>query len=95
MDGWRGAAGLLNHACGVCGLVFLREAGYFLGAMYISYGLGVLTVLPLTVGLTLFSGWPLPVVLCIMVAQTLLSAPLFLRISRLLWLHVDQALDPR
>ncbi len=35
--------------CPSCGLRFLRETGYFLGAMYISYGLGVLTILPVAV----------------------------------------------
>jgi hypothetical protein len=36
----------MSESCSVCGLRFLREAGYFLGAMYISYGLGVVTILP-------------------------------------------------
>src|SRR3954447_20105107 len=30
--------------CPECGLKFEREGGYFLGAMYISYGLGVVSV---------------------------------------------------
>ena len=29
------------HECPVCGLQFHREQGYFLGAMYISYGLAL------------------------------------------------------
>ena len=39
--------------------------------------------------------WPLALVLTVMVLQTLISVPLFLRFSRLLWLHVDQSIDPR
>ncbi len=31
----------MYERCPVCGLKFEREAGYFLGAMYISYGLGL------------------------------------------------------
>jgi uncharacterized protein (DUF983 family) len=30
----------MNDPCPVCGLVFQREEGYFLGAMYVSYLLG-------------------------------------------------------
>jgi hypothetical protein len=84
----------MNPACPSCGLRFLREAGYFLGAMYVSYGLGVLTILPVAILLALAAEWPLPVIMAIVVLQTLVSVPLFLRFSRVLWLHVDFAFDP-
>jgi hypothetical protein len=84
----------MNLVCSVCGLRFLREAGYFLGAMYVSYALGVLTVLPVATFLAVVVEWPLAVALTIAVVQTLLSVPLFLRFSRVLWLHVDFAFDP-
>ena len=90
--GW---LGLMNDACSVCDLRFLRESGYFLGAMYLSYGLGVLTVLPVAIYLVLVPEWRLASVLVFMVLQTLISMPLFLRLSRTLWLHIDQAIDPR
>jgi len=35
--GWFG----MNDPCPVCGLILQREEGYFLGAMYVSYGLSV------------------------------------------------------
>lgn len=93
--GLLGLAGAMNDACSVCGLRFMREPGYFLGAMYVSYGLGVLTVLPVSIVLAVVVEWPLWVVLTIMVVQTLVSVPLFLRFSRVLWLHLDQTIDPR
>jgi hypothetical protein len=43
--GLAGLAGALNDACPNCSLSFLRESGYFLGAMYVSHTLGVLTIL--------------------------------------------------
>ena len=85
----------MNPACSECGLVFLREAGYFLGAMYVSYGLGVLTILPVGVWLAVGLEWDLSIVLPLVVLQTVLSMPIFLRFSRVIWLHVDQAVDPR
>lgn len=92
-----GAAGLLfmNDACDVCGLRFLRESGYYLGAMYVSYGLGVLTVLPVATYLGAVLRWQLWLVFVIMVIQTLVSMLLFLRISRTVWLYFDEAVDPQ
>ena len=93
--GLLGLLGAMNESCDACGLKFLREAGYYLGAMYVSYGLGVLSVLPVAVVLAVVVEWPLAVVMTIMVLQTLVMVPLFLRFSRVLWLHVDEAIDPR
>jgi Protein of unknown function (DUF983) len=86
---------MMSESCPVCGLNFLRETGYFLGAMYISYGLGVVTVLPVAIVLTVVLQWNLVIVLVIAVLQILLSGPLFFRYSRVIWLHADQMLDPR
>ena len=57
--------------------------------MYISYGLGVLTILPVAVIMAIVLGWPLAVVLTISLLQTVISVPLFLRCSRLIWLYMD------
>jgi len=85
----------MAEGCPVCGLRFLREAGYFLGAMYISYGLEVITILPIAVVLAVVAEWPLALVLLIALLQTLISVPLFFRYSRVIWLHADQMFDPR
>jgi uncharacterized protein (DUF983 family) len=90
-----GAIGMMNPSCPVCGLAFLREAGYFLGAMYVSYGLGVVTILPVGVLLAVVLEWPLTIVLPLVVIQAIVSMPFYLRFSRIIWLHVDQAIDPR
>jgi uncharacterized protein (DUF983 family) len=85
----------MNDRCSVCGLRFEREAGYFIGAMYFSYTLGVLTVLPVAVVLAVVYELPVAIVLFVAVAQTLISIPIFYRYSRIFWLHVDQIVDPR
>ena len=38
----------MNDRCPVCGLLFMREPGYFTGAMYVSYALGIPIVALLT-----------------------------------------------
>lgn len=35
----------MNEKCSKCGLVFDKEPGYFLGAMYISYGFAVIQLM--------------------------------------------------
>ena len=73
----------------------MREEGYFLGAMYVSYGLGVITVLPVAMLLAVVFDLHLALALTLMVLQTVTSVPLFLRYSRVIWLYFDQTLDPR
>jgi hypothetical protein len=84
----------MNAACDVCGLRFEREPGYFLGAMYVSYGMGVFTILPISMLLILVAGWSLVPVLALLFVQTFVSMPLFYRYSRIIWIHVDQAFIP-
>ena len=84
----------MNEVCPVCGLRFERESGYFLGAMYVSYGLAVLTILPVSMFLAIVLRWPLALVMTIMIVQTLISMPIFFRYSRVLWLYFDRAVDP-
>ena len=85
----------MRESCSVCDLRFLRESGYFLGAMYVSYTLAVATITPVAIVLALVVEWPLWAVMAVMLAQTLISMPLFFMYSRVIWLYIDQAVDPR
>ncbi|HEY8829040.1 MAG TPA: DUF983 domain-containing protein, partial [Candidatus Limnocylindria bacterium] len=53
--------GLLDmpERCPVCGLVYEREHGYFVGAMAISYGLAVALVGLLFFAVLAITHWPL------------------------------------
>jgi uncharacterized protein (DUF983 family) len=81
----------MNDPCPVCGLVFNREPGYFLGAMYFSYALGVVILVPL---FFLFQ-WLLPawsgmaVAALTMVPYLPLTGIVF-RYSRVLWIYFDR-----
>lgn len=82
----------MNAACGSCGLEFEREEGCFLGAMYASYALGLVTTaywLPLL----LMGVSPLWVLLPPTV-QLVAQIPLSFRYSRVIWLHLDHSFDP-
>lgn len=84
----------IKENCPVCGLEFEREPGYFLGAMYFSYGLAIITGLP-TFTILFLLGLSNLWILIVLGIQLLLSSPLLLRYSRVMWLHMDQMVDPR
>jgi uncharacterized protein (DUF983 family) len=79
----------MHETCAACGLRYEREAGYFVGAIYVNYAATVLvaagTVLALdwTIGLTL--AWQLAVGIALAVLVPLA----FFRYSRSLWLCLD------
>src|ERR1700686_190132 len=47
----------MQERCPVCDLKFEREPGYFLGAMYVSYGLGIVIVTIIAAALWSITGW--------------------------------------
>jgi uncharacterized protein (DUF983 family) len=89
-------AGLFRmHArCPMCGLVFAREQGYFTGAMYLSYGLGILMTAPVWLPMALL-GRSLGEVLLAVGGLLIAGSPWLFRYSRVLWMYLDQAIDPR
>jgi uncharacterized protein (DUF983 family) len=85
----------MNEACPACGVRFEREQGYFLGALYVAYGLAV-PVLSLSVLVLWIAGLG-DAGRCFTIAILVLLPvnPIILRYARVVWLHLDQFLDPR
>jgi len=83
-------------SCPACSLVFEREPGYFVGAMYISYALAVPIVAGLTVVLSVFAlpGRPLHWIVLLAGVLFLPAVPFVFRASRVAWIHLDHRLDP-
>lgn len=84
----------MNERCGVCDLKFEREQGYFLGAMYISYGLALATIALITAVLWAATGSRITTVAIWAVVLFLPLAPTITLFSRVLWLYLDHAFDP-
>jgi len=84
----------MNQYCSECGLTFEREPGYFVGAMYVSYSLAIITVVPTWRVMMLMgvSGWGILLAISV---QLVLCSPLLFRYSRVIWLHFDQLVHPR
>ena len=84
----------MHASCPLCGLKFEREEGYFLGAMYIGYGLGLVAIVGIGVVLWLITRWPLLKVMFWAIVLFLPMAPALTLFSRVLWIYLDQAFDP-
>ena len=80
--------------CPVCELRFLREPGYTTVAIELSY----IFTIPILLGGTVFfmAVLHLEIILAAVAATVLfvLLSPLVFRYSRVLWVYLDQRLDP-
>ncbi len=83
----------MNPECPACGVRFEREPGYFLGAMYLSYGLGVALIAAPAAWLVARKTDPL-IIVGATAALLLVLAPFLFRTSRVIWLHFDDHFDP-
>jgi len=86
----------MHEACPSCGLDLRREQGYYVGAMYINYG--VTATVELSVGIPLAGNIPMATLLWPLGVFGLLFPLWFFRYSRSLWLGIDlyfTALIPR
>lgn len=79
---------LTRRDCPVCRLVFEREPGYFVGAMYASYALGVFGTAPVWFTM-LITGQSLAAILIVATLLVVGLAPVFFHYSRILWLYWD------
>jgi uncharacterized protein (DUF983 family) len=80
--------------CAHCGLKFEREQGYFLGAMYISYGLALITIVAIALLLWALTPWSLQKITLWAILLFLPSVPMLTLFSRVLWIYLDRAIDP-
>ena len=86
----------MNELCPYCGLVFGRgQPGYFTGAMYVSYALGIPLIALLTlIEHPLLPRWSLWQLVLLAWAFCLPLIPWIWQYSRTIWIHFDQWVDP-
>jgi uncharacterized protein (DUF983 family) len=84
----------MHERCFVCQLRFEREQGYFLGAMYINYGVTVVLALIGSFALEWWTKVSLAQQLLLWIGFCSLFPVLFFRHSRGLWLAFDHIFDP-
>lgn len=80
--------------CPVCGLLFQREEGSFLGAMYVSYVLSsAITAVFYFAVAAVVPDWNGALTAGIAILLYLPFVPLVFRYSRTVWIHLDRAND--
>jgi len=85
----------MRDVCPVCGHVFEREPGYFVGAMYVSYAMAIPLYLAFVAVLRpLLRGFSDIAVLAAGLPLVCLCAPILFRYSRVIWMHFDWLFDP-
>jgi hypothetical protein len=86
----------MNETCPVCSLRFDRgQPGYFTGAMYVSYALGIPLIALLTLLEHLFlPSWSLLRLVLLAWGLCIPLVPWVWQFSRVLWVHFDRAIDP-
>jgi hypothetical protein len=85
----------MRRNCGFCELRFdRREPGYFLGAMYFAYGMAVLICAPTAVYLW-WKGFSLGANALVITGEIVLLSSWIFQYSRIVFLHLDQVIDPR
>jgi uncharacterized protein (DUF983 family) len=80
----------MHETCPLCGYRYQQDAGYFLGALYVNYPIGVvvLGLIMLLVHL-LLPTWSLHAVLMLALVPFLLTVPMIVRYARIIWMHFD------
>lgn len=84
----------MREVCPLCGLKFEREEGYFVGAMIIDYGLGMLIASAIGCVVWYFTRWQLDKTALVAFLIFLPVVPTLTRFGRVLWIYVDRLLDP-
>lgn len=90
---WRGPF-RMQAECPVCALVYEREPGYFTGAMYASYFIGIFLTLPVWLAM-LISGAALAPILVVAIGMVVALTPASFHYSRVFWMHVDCYVNPK
>ncbi len=84
----------MHQRCPRCNILYEREQGFFMNAIFFGYILGFIAILPFNVILYIYEAPPIYFLVGTVLLLTLIS-PLVFRYSRALWMHLDEMLDPR
>ncbi|MFL9844506.1 DUF983 domain-containing protein [Flavobacterium rhizosphaerae] len=77
----------MEEHCAVCHHKFLKEPGFFYGAMYVSYGLTVAEML-IVVAIVQFFSTEIKILLSVIAVVAILLSTFNFRLSRMLWMYM-------
>lgn len=85
---------VMKKKCGCCGQSFEPETGFYYGAMYVSYGLGVAVMVVPAMLMYLIFDLGFGALLTFVITTYIVGFPLFFRYSRNIWLNIFVRFDP-
>lgn len=88
-------AGDIHTNCSNCGLKYSKEPGFYYGAMYVSYALGVALFVTLWVSFNLFfPNVSAGIQVTIVASLALITAPYFYALSKIIWANLFIKFEP-
>ena len=85
----------MHERCEFCGFQFERSPGYWLGSIFVNYGLTAILVTAAYLVLFFTDAMEPTAALWILLAFSVVFPMLFFRWARSLWLAIDLILDPQ
>ena len=80
--------GKIEKRCPFCKFIYEMEQGFWYGAMYISYALGVFISIPIVIILLLKTNLKIFQITGVIFGVLVVLSPLLFRYSRSVWLHI-------
>lgn len=82
-------AGNTHEHCSACNLKYEKEPGFFQGAMYVSYALGVALFVTLWVSMNLFfTGIDIWTQIFVIIAISVVLTPYLYALSKIIWINL-------
>jgi len=88
-------AGDIHKTCPNCGIKYSKEPGFYYGAMYVSYALGVALFVTLWVSFNLFfKEVNIGIQILVICLASIFTAPYFYALSKIVWANMFMKWDP-
>ena len=84
----------MHETCPVCQIRYEREDGYWMMSIFVAYTIYFAIIIPIIFAQFFLEWEALPTAITLIIV-CLLMAPFVFRISRIVWLHIDELIDPR
>lgn len=86
---------VMHPTCPHCHIRYERERGYFMMAVFVGYVMGFFVVVPVLAALYLAIQPTLIGYMIGAVAALVLATPFIFHYARVVWMHLDEFMDPR
>lgn len=84
----------MPHSCEHCGQLMEPEPGYYYGAMFLSYIVYSLIMLPIALALVFYFKWEVGAAMTFVIAISVIFFFRILRGARSMWIHMMVRYDP-